>query len=241
MDNRNNRLKVEIWSDVVCPFCYIGKREFEKALESFPQKEQLDIEWKSYQLNPEMVTDTSKNIDQYLADAKGISIEAAHQMNTSVTSRAKEVGLDYHFEKAIPANTMKAHCLLHLAKKYNQQDAMEELLFRAYFTEGKNIDDVSTLVSLGEQLGLNPEEIKTTLENETYYDEVRQDIYDAFQLGVRGVPFFVFNRKYGVSGAQPDFVFTQTLEQSFSDWLQTQTKPLIVQTGETCDINGNCQ
>lgn len=234
-------MKVEIWSDIMCPFCYIGKREFEKALEKFSGKDQLEIEWRSYQLSPDLVTAPDKNIDEYLAESKGISVDEAHNMNNYVTQRAKEVGLDYHFDKAIPANTMKAHCLTHFAKKYGKQNKAEELLFRSYFTEGKNIDDVNTLLELGAELGLDTEKLKTDLTDETYYEEVRADIYEAYQLGVKGVPFFVFDRKYAVSGAQPDQVFTQTLEQSFKEWTDSQKKnKLNIIEGETCSTDGEC-
>lgn len=235
-----NKMKIEIWSDVICPFCYIGKREFEKALEQFPEKDQFDIEWKSYQLAPDMTTKQGKSIDEYLSESKGISIDDAHSMNASVSERAKEVGLDYHFEKAIPANTMKAHCFSHFAKKYHKQNEAEELLFRSYFTEGKNIDDTSTLLELGKDLGLDTDELKAALENETYTDVVREDIYEAFQLGVRGVPFFVFDRKYAVSGAQPETVFTQTIQKSFTEWEKSQPESLHVSDGDSCSATGDC-
>lgn len=236
----NNKLKVEIWSDVVCPFCYIGKREFEKALEQFPQKDRLDIEWKSYQLAPELETQPGKNINDYLVEAKGISLKDAEQMNASIAERGKGLGLEYNFQNAIPANTMKAHNFAHFAKKYGKQDEAEEVLFRSYFTEGKNIDDTDVLLKLGEELGLDTEQLKPALENLEFENDVRADIYDAFQLGVRGVPFFVFDRKYGVSGAQPHQAFLETLEKSFSEWEGLQPTPLKVQRGESCDIDGNC-
>lgn len=237
----NERMKIEIWSDIMCPFCYIGKKEFEKALSGFSGKDQLDIEWKSYQLAPDLVTAPGKNMDEYLAEHKGISVEEARKMNQYVTDRAKQVGLDFRFDNAIPANTMRAHCLAHFAKKHGKQDEAEEILFHSYFTEGKNIDDLPTLLSLADQLGLDTEELKKALDNNSYYEDVRADIYESFQLGVRGVPFFVFNRKYAVSGAQPDSVFSDTLKQSFTEWEESHKKSEIkIIEGQTCTPDGNC-
>ena len=211
-------MQVEIWSDVMCPFCYIGKRKFENALAQFPDKDKIEIVWKSFQLAPDMKTDPTKKIDQYLAEHKGMSLQDAKRMNDQVTRMAEQVGLVYNFDRSIVANSFNAHRFSHFAKQYGKQNEAEEKLFRAYFTEGKNIDDNETLIRLGEELGLDTSALKTALENGTYADDVRKDIYEAQQVGVRGVPFFVFNRKYAVSGAQQSQVFLQTLEKSFTEW-----------------------
>ncbi len=210
-------MKVEIWSDVVCPFCYIGKRKFEAALEKFPHKDKIEVEWKSYQLSPGTKTDPSKNVHQYLAEHKGIRLEEAIEMNTRVTQMAAENGLTYNFDKAIVANSFLAHRFSHFAKQYAKQDKAEELLFRAYFTEGKNIDDINTLAELGAQIGLNPNTVKETLKTTMFSDDVHMDIYEASQVGARGVPFFVFDNKYAISGAQDSSLFLQTLEKSFAE------------------------
>ncbi|MDD8018479.1 MAG: DsbA family oxidoreductase [Bacteroidota bacterium] len=211
-------MKVEIWSDVMCPFCYIGKRKFETALEQFPQKNNVEIEWKSFQLNPDMETDPKKNINEYLAEHKGIGIDQAKRMNDCVTAMAKEVGLRYDFDKAIVANSFDAHRLSHLAKKYGKQDAMEERLFKAYFTEGKNTADHETLIHLAEEIGLNADEVQTMLGGNDFSDAVNSDLYEAQQVGARGVPFFVFNNTYAVSGAQPTELFLSALTQSYGEW-----------------------
>jgi predicted DsbA family dithiol-disulfide isomerase len=234
-------MKVEIWSDVMCPFCYIGKRRFEDALQNSEHKGEIEIEWKSFQLNPDMKTDASVNIDQYLAHVKGWSIEQAKEMNDHVTGMAAEAGLTYNFDRAIVANSFNAHRFTHLAKKHGLGDAAEEQLFKAYFTDGKNTDDVATLIELGTAIGLDAAEIKQTLEGDAYADEVRHDIYEAQQLGVRGVPFFVMNRKYGVSGAQSVPVFEQTIAKAFAEWRQENPKISIdVIEGDTCGPDGNC-
>lgn len=206
-------MNVEIWSDVMCPFCYIGKRHFEQALNEFPGKDSVTIVWKSFQLNPEMVTDPSKNINQFLAEHKGISIGQAKQMNDRVTEMARNAGLTYDFDKAIVANSFDAHRLSHFAKKYGKQDAVEERLFKAYFTEGKNTADHKTLIQLAVESGLDAEETRTMLAGNEFADAVETDIYEAQQVGVRGVPFFVFDNKYAVSGAQPSQLFLQVLNK----------------------------
>lgn len=234
-------MKIEIWSDVMCPFCYIGKRRFEDALQQFAHKDEVEVEWKSFQLNPDMKTDPSLNINQYLADAKGWNLDYAQQMNNHVTEMAAQVGLTYDFDKAVVANSFNAHRLGHLAKKHGLGEAAEEALFKAYFTDGKNIDDQDTLIDLGVSIGLNTDEIKQTLLSDAFADEVKHDLSEAQQLGIQGVPFFVMNNKYGVSGAQAVPVFSETLEKSFAEWQQENRTPkLTIIDGETCSPDGDC-
>jgi predicted DsbA family dithiol-disulfide isomerase len=210
-------MKVEIWSDVMCPFCYIGKRRFEEALAKFGHAGEVDITWKSFQLNPELVTDPSISIHQYLADAKGWQIDYARQVGDQVTELALGVGLHYNMDNAVVANSFDAHRLSHLATENGLGDAAEEALFKAYFTEGKNIADHDTLAQLGDTIGLNAGEVKQVLTTDKYADAVKQDIDEARQLGIRGVPFFVVNDKYAVSGAQATEVFLETLEKAWED------------------------
>jgi predicted DsbA family dithiol-disulfide isomerase len=234
-------MKVEIWSDVMCPFCYIGKRRFEDALAHFAHKDKVEIEWKSFQLNPGLVTDPEIKIDEYLAEKKGWGLEQARQMNDHVTQMAAEVGLTFNFNKAVVANSFNAHRVSHLAKKHGLGVAMEEQLFKAYFTDGKNIDDKETLIGLGSEIGLDTAEIKQALETSAYADDVRRDIAEAQYLGIQGVPFFVMNGKYAVSGAQAVPVFEQTLEKAFDEWQREASKPkLEVIEGESCGPDGDC-
>lgn len=204
-------MKVEIWSDVMCPFCYIGKRKFEMALNQFEGKENVQVVWKSFQLNPDLKTNPDKNINQYLAEIKGWTVEHAKQMNDHVTQIANEVGLKYNMDKAVVANSFDAHRFSHLAKKYNLQNEAEEQLFKAYFTDGKNTADFETLIQLGVEIGLDVGEIKQMLESDDYSEAVRMDIYEAQQIGVSGVPFFLFIDKYTITGAQDSSVFLQAL------------------------------
>src|SRR5688572_26221274 len=202
-------MKVEIWSDIMCPFCYIGKRRFETALQQFPGKEDIEIVWKSFQLNPAIKTEAGKNINEYLADAKGWTLDYAKQMNAHVTNMAKEIGLHYDFDKAVVANSFDAHRLTHLAKKHEVQDKVEEMLFSAYFTDGKNIADHSVLFEIGKDAGIDESEIKSMLGSDLYSDAVDLDVYEAHQFGIKAVPNFVIDRKYGISGAQSTEVFLE--------------------------------
>lgn len=218
MSSTKNKLRIEIWSDVVCPFCYIGKRKFEAALSEFKHSNDLEIIWKSYQLSPEMITVPGKSIHQYLSEHKRISLTEATSMNNQVADWAKNVGLQYNFDKAIPANTFMAHRFSHLARIKGVQNQAEEKLFSAYFTEGKNIDDVETLTQIGSEIGIDADLVRNTLKSNEFADAVKNDIQEAFSLGLRGVPFFVFDRKYAVSGAQDSKVFLNTLEKAYESW-----------------------
>jgi predicted DsbA family dithiol-disulfide isomerase len=225
----------------MCPFCYIGKRRFENALEQFHNKEKISVEWKSFQLIPGLKTEGDKNADEFLAEQKGVSIEHARAMNGHVSQMAQDVGLNFNFDKAIPANTFNAHRLIHFAKTKGKQTEAEEILFRSYFTEGKNIDDYPTLVALGKEIGLDIEELNAALKNGRFAENVQKDIYEAQQIGVRGVPFFVFNRKYAVSGAQASEIFLEVLQKSFAEWQTENAKPkLEVTEGKVCTPDGEC-
>lgn len=230
-------MKVEIWSDVVCPFCYIGKRRFEKALEGFAGKEQVEIEWKSFQLDPELDNREGLSVHAYLGQRKGGTEADGRRMNEQMAAMAKTVGLDYDFDKAILNNTRKAHQVLHFAKSKALQSEMKERLFKAYYTEGKDIADTDTLTALAAEAGLPAEEVRTALADERYTAEVQHDQEEAYRIGVQGVPFFVFNRKYAVSGAQSPETFAQVLQQVWEE-----EKPSVIASGGegVCDINGNC-
>ncbi len=210
-------MKVEIWSDVMCPFCYIGKRKFENALAQFPHKEDIEVEWKSFQLDPNIVTDPSKTVYQHLSERKGVTFERAKEMNDYVTNIARQVGLDYKFDQAVVANSYDAHRFSHLAKNHGLQNEAEEKLFKAYFTEGKNTADVETLVKIGAEIGLEEGEIRNTLAGDDFSDEVENDIYIAQQIGVNGVPFFVLDSKYAISGAQESTTFLAALNQAWEE------------------------
>jgi predicted DsbA family dithiol-disulfide isomerase len=204
-------MKIEIWSDVMCPFCYIGKRRFENALAQFENKDEVEIVWRSFQLNPALKTDPSKNTIEHLAESKGWDMEYTRKTTDYVVNMAKELGLNYDFEKAIVANSFKAHRLLHLAKQNQVQNECEEKLFEAYFIHGKNIDDNDVLLELGLSLGIHSDAILDMLSSDAFAADVEADIYQAQQIGVQGVPFFVIDNKYAISGAQQSETFLAAL------------------------------
>lgn len=236
-----NKMKIEIWSDVMCPFCYIGKKKFETALAQFADKGHVEVEWKSFQLMPDLKPVPGKSLDDILVETKGMDRGQAKAMNARVTQIAKQVGLEYNLEKSIPANTFNAHRFTHFAKAHGKQGEAEEALFRAYFTDSRNIGDYAVLIELGKGIGLDTEALKTALENGSYADDVRKDIHEAQQIGVSGVPFFVFDRKQAVSGAQEPAAFLQVLESSFAEWRKNnpETK-LNVIDGQVCTTDGQC-
>lgn len=241
METTVNKMNIEIWSDVMCPFCYLGKRKFENALALFPEMGRVNVIWKSFLLNPDLKTDTSISIYEYLSREKGFEIEQAKEKNGHITQSASLVGLDYNFDKVIVANTFKAHILLHYANKQGKQNEVKERLLKAFFTEGRNVDDIPTLLEIGNEAGLKTDTLTEALESELYADEVREDIYEAQQFGIRGVPFFIFDRKYGISGAQESPVFLETLKKSFSEWRKTNPDiGMEIIPGESCDIDGTC-
>ncbi|MBS7253724.1 DsbA family oxidoreductase [Flavobacterium branchiicola] len=206
-------MKIEIWSDIMCPFCYIGKRQLETALEQFPNEE-IEIEWKSFQLDPTITPQSGKDVYTFLAERKGMSVEQSKEMHKGVTERAKSVGLDYNFDKAIISNSFTAHRVIQLAKTKKLGDKMEEIFFKAYFTDGRDLNNGPTLIELAEQAGLNKEEVLNVLTDENLFSkEVEHDIQEAQEIGVQGVPFFVFDRKYAVSGAQPVEAFVNTINE----------------------------
>lgn len=215
-------MKIEIWSDVMCPFCYIGKRHLEKAMETLPFNSEIDIEWKSYQLNPEYHNNTNESLYDYLARAKGMSVEQAKQLTGNVIEMANKVGLSLDFERSIPANSFDAHRFLHYAKTKGLQNEAEEALFQAHFIEGKDIASKEVLSAIGQTLGLVKPEIDSALAGDDFTEAVKYDGYESQQIGIRGVPYFVFDRKYALSGAQPIEAFIAAITQSFTEWKEAQ-------------------
>ncbi|MFZ9188859.1 MAG: DsbA family oxidoreductase [Algoriphagus sp.] len=207
-------MKIEIWSDIACPFCYIGKRKLEKAIQKLPDSSSIQIEWKSFQLNPDLQTNENQNTLTYLSQTKGWTLDQTLQMTAQVAAMGREEGLNFDFEHTIVANTKQAHRLLHFAKEKGKQDELKERLFQVYFEEGKNIDKQDNLIDCAEAVGLAREEAKQVLDSASFDPEIDQDVYESRLIGVQGVPFFVFDRKYGISGAQPDEVFDRTLQQA---------------------------
>lgn len=232
-------MKVKIWSDVRCPFCYIGKRKFEMALEKFQHKNNVEVEWQSFELDPNLVTETGVNAIDYISEIKGISKAQAWEMHQHVTQVAKEVGMDFNFEKAIVANSFNAHRLIQFAKSKGLGNEAEEALFEAHFINGKNIDDNETLVETAVSIGLDENEARRILASDAFAKEVEHDEMQAQKFGIRGVPFFMLNNKYAVSGAQSPETFLQALEQTWKEF-EEEKKPVIINEGESCSADGTC-
>lgn len=209
-------MEIEIWVDVVCPWCYIGKRRWEAALAAFDHRDEVDVTWRSFELAPDAPPSTDQNLVEMLSSKYGVSVDEAIAMNDRVSRIAEEEGLEYQLDRARPGNTLDAHRLLHLAARHGVQDAAEERFFQAYFTEGVAIGDRDELVRLAVEVGLDAEEARAVLDGDTYVDEVRADERLAGELGVSGVPFVAIDRRFGVSGAQPVEVFLNALNEAWS-------------------------
>ncbi|OQP18768.1 DsbA family oxidoreductase [Geobacillus zalihae] len=226
-------MKIEVWSDFVCPFCYIGKRRLEQALEPFPHRENVEIVFRSFELDPNAPNETPLTIHEIIANKYGISLEEAKRANADIGRQAEAVGLTFRFETMKPTNTFDAHRLAQYAKEKGKLNDMVERLFYAYFTESKRISDRNVLLAIAEAAGLERTEAEEVLASGRYTQEVRRDEEEAAALGIRGVPFFVFNGKYAISGAQPVDVFRRALEKV---WEEEQSRPLqlLGEEGRAC-------
>ncbi|MBB1148986.1 DsbA family oxidoreductase [Myroides sp. NP-2] len=211
-------MKVEIWSDVMCPFCYVGKKHFENAVEQLPFKDKIEVEWKSFQLDPTLpVEGASESTLEYLVKRKGMPKEQIEGMMDHLQQAGSAVGINFRQDIAIPVNTFRSHRLIHFAQQHGKGNEMKEVLFFAHFTEGKNIGDIEVLTTLATEIGLPKEEVLALLQSEDQTQEVRNDIEEAQTLGISGVPFFVIDRKYGISGAQPIDTLAEALTQAFEE------------------------
>ena len=211
-------IKVDIWSDVACPWCYIGKRKFEAGRASYTANAGADapdvvVEYHSFELSPDTPVDFEGGDIEFLSTHKGIPVEQVREMLARVTEIAANVGLDYHYDVLRHTNTVLAHELIHFAKSKGRQLDMKERLFAAYFTEGRHVGRVDELVDLAAEIGLDRDEARAALESHEFLDAVRADQQQAQRYGIQGVPFFVIDDKYGVSGAQEAATFAQMLEQ----------------------------
>ena len=210
-------MQVEVWSDVICPWCYIGKRRFETALASFAQRESVTVIWRSFELDPKSPPRYTVSLEEMLSQKYGVSPQEAAAMNARVTASAKEVGLEYHLSKARPGNTFDAHRLLHFAASKKLGNKATERMMHAYFSESLAVGNHAELSCLAPEFGISEQEALTVLDSDAHSAEVRADEARATKLGITGVPFFVINEKVGISGAQPVEVFAQALEQALTD------------------------
>lgn len=210
-------MKIEIWSDIACPWCYIGRRRLESALAQFDHRDQVEVIWRSFQLDPSAPREYNGSINQMLSEMKGIDLRRAEAMHAHVTALAAQEGLDYRFDLVRPGNSFDAHRLIHLAAHHGLQSEMKERIQKAYFTDGLSFSDPDTLVQLAVEVGLDAHEVRQMLARNDYADDVRADIRRAQMIGISGVPFFLFDEKYAISGAQPAELFTTALERAWAD------------------------
>lgn len=210
-------MKIDIWSDITSPFCYIAKRKLEMAMEQFPHSDDVKIVWHSYQAHPDIQYEEERDIHDFLIEKEGMTPDQAIQLNTQVTTMARKFGLDYNFNDRIMVNTQDAHRLIRLATVHDLQAEAVERLFAAHFTEGRNLEDHETLLQLGAEIGLKEDDIHEMLNSDRFLQEVKEDQEVAEELDIETIPFFTINRKYGISGPQPVEVFLQALQNIWLD------------------------
>lgn len=210
-------MKIDIWSDITCPFCYIGKRKLEMAMAQFPHTGDVKIVWHSYRAHPDIQYEEGRDIHDFLIGKEGMTPDQAIQLNTQITTMARKFGLDYNFNDRVMVNTLDAHRLSKLAAVHGLQGEAVERLFAAHFTEGRNLEDHDTLLELGTETGLKEQDIKEMLSSDRFVQEVTDDQEAAEKLDIETIPFFAINRKFGISGPQPVEVFLQALQKVWLD------------------------
>ncbi len=239
------KMKIEVWSDIMCPYCYIGKLHYEKALEQFQYKDQIELEWKAFQLNPDL-PNKGKGIPvmDYLHNTVGVSEENTKKMNEQIAELAKENGVKSNLENAIAASTLDAHRLIKLAATKGLDSEVMLLISKAYFEEAKDYSDHKVLTEIGTTVGLDKKEIEKLLSNDDFAYEVKQDIQEANNLGFDTVPTFLFNKKHALVGSQPVGAFIKTLQKSFLKWQKQDSNQnedgVDVTQGKSCSIDGTC-
>jgi predicted DsbA family dithiol-disulfide isomerase len=210
-------MQIEIWSDIICPWCYIGKRRFETALADFAHNEKVQVVWRSFELDPDSPRQLPGSLEEMLAQKYGVSPQEAAAMNERVTQVASETGLEYHLADARPGNTFDAHRLLHFAASRQLGDSAAERLMHAYFSESLVVGDPAALARLAPEFGIAENEALAILQSDAYSNEVRADEARAASFGIATVPFFVFDENSGISGAQPIDVFSAALQEAWGE------------------------
>ncbi len=237
MEEINNKITVEVWSDVVCPFCYVGKKKLEKAINELEANQQVEVIWKSFQLDPNFPKDQAFPSTQYLAERKGYPIDQVRAMSNNLANSGKNYNIDFHFDNALTFNTFDAHRLIHWSRKSKKSNELKEAFMKAYFTEGLNLSKKESLLSVVASVGLDEAEAQKVLDTDLFAEAVQKDIYQAQQVGVRGVPFFLINNKTTISGAQEDKVFEKALKAELKSM-----QPLVKPEGTgVCLPNGECK
>jgi len=228
---------VEIWSDIACPWCYVGKRRFEAALARFEHRDDVRVTWRSFELDPAAPAEREGERAERLAEKYGMSVERAREMERQMTDTAAGEGLDFRFDLARSGSTFDGHRVVHLAGEHGLQDAMKERLLRAYFGEGQLMSDRETLVRLAVEVGLDEDEVRGMVASDRFAEEVRDDERTAHAFGISAVPTFVVDRSIGVSGAQPPEALLELLREG---WARRAPAPVMVAGGEACGVDGDC-
>jgi predicted DsbA family dithiol-disulfide isomerase len=228
-------MKVEIWSDFACPFCYIGKKRFERALADFAHKDEVEIVYKAYQLNPNAPKVMVGTAYENFAKSHHMSEEGARKRFDMFTQNAKTEGLVYNYDIIQMTNTLDAHRLAKWANQFGKENELTDRFMKAYFSEGRNLADHNTLLDLIKELGLDVNKAKAILESDDFKLEAKQEMQEGASVGVQGVPFFVIDRKYGISGAQELGYFKQALEQIYQESKPIQKVEIKGEAGAVCD------
>jgi len=236
MTTTSDPLRVDIWSDVVCPWCAIGKANLDRALERFPGADRVEIVWHSFELDPNAAAAVAGDHAEQLARKYGISVEQARENIDRVATTARGVGLDFRFDRVRPGNTFAAHRVIHLAADRGLQTQVKERMFRGYFTEGAAIGLPEDVERLAVDAGLDADEVAEVLASDAYADEVRADEADAHRLGATGVPFFVFDGRYAVGGAQPPDVLLEVLQRCWQE--RTPGVEVLAVADDVCGPDG---
>ncbi|OXM13433.1 DsbA family oxidoreductase [Paenibacillus herberti] len=233
-------MKVEIWSDYACPFCYIGKRKFQEALESFEHKDDVEVVYRSFELDPGAEYAPGTSIHELLSRKYGMSVEQAIANNNNLGRQAGEMGLNFNFDAMKTGNTFDSHRLMAWAVEQGKGDELSERLFKAYFTDGLLLQDRQVLVTLAGEVGLSAEEAEQVLVSNRYSELVRAEEQVGSELGIRGVPFYVMDRKVGVSGAQSPASFLQVLQQAWAEKQAGANAPATAEPGANTAAGDNC-
>ena len=229
-------MKIEVWSDIMCPFCYIGKKNFETALSQIPYKDDINVIWRGFQLDENLSKDEPISTVEYLKTRKNISEEQIKEMFSRLDEMGKAVGINFNQENAKTVNTGNAHRLIAFAQTKGKGSEAKEALFKAYFTDAKNIADYDVLAEIGSEIGLNKTEVSEMLNSDAFVFDVASDILDARGLQIASVPFFAIDRKYALSGAQSVEYFKSAITQAYEKHYLTNDDS----TADACGIDGNC-
>lgn len=236
------RMKIEIWSDIACPFCYIGKRKMEMALDQFENKDKVELVWHSYQLDPSLPKKALDiSIYEHFAQSYHLTLEETKQKQQSVIDIAKSVGLNYDYDNLVVANTGDALRLVKLAAEYGLATEAEEAIFEAYFINGEDISDKSTLIELGEKIGLKEKDIEQMLNSGKYFDKIQEDIkYSEEKLNLEYIPFYRLNNNQIIQGSIAVEDYLQAIRTAFADWQSGSASDSDIITGQSCSIDGVC-